>query len=105
MCAAPSTYEGFGLPYLEAMACGVAVVATPNPGSLEVLGEDYGGLAEDGEFAPAIVKLLADEARRRGLEMSGIRRAAEFSIDRMIDRYEALLSGSRGAHARSIASA
>lgn len=105
VCAAPSTYEGFGLPYLEAMACGVAVVATPNPGSLEVLGEDYGGLAEDREFAPAIMKLLGDEARRRGLEMSGIRRAGEFSIERMIDRYEALLSESRGAHARSIASA
>jgi len=105
VCAAPSTYEGFGLPYLEAMACGVAVVATPNPGSREVLGEDYSGLAEDGEFAPAIMKLLADEARRRALEISGIRRAGEFSIDRMIDRYEALLSESRGTHARSIASA
>jgi glycosyltransferase involved in cell wall biosynthesis len=34
--ASPSTYEGFGLPHLEAMACGTAVVATPNPGSVEV---------------------------------------------------------------------
>ena len=105
VCAAPSTYEGFGLPYLEAMACGVAVVATPNPGSREVLGEDYGGLAEDAEFAQAIMTLLADEARRRALEMSGIRRAGEFSIDRMIDHYEALLAGLRVSHARSIASA
>ena len=47
VCAAPSTYEGFGLPYLEAMACGTAVIATPNPGSREVLGEDYSGLVED----------------------------------------------------------
>ncbi len=48
----PSTYEGFGLPYLEAMACGTPVVATPNPGSLEVLdGGRYGALSSDGEFA------------------------------------------------------
>ena len=105
VCAAPSTYEGFGLPYLEAMACGTAVIATPNPGSREVLGEDYGGLVEDAEFAPAIMKVLADESRRRALEIAGIRRAGEFSIDRMIDQYEALLNDVRGTHARSVASA
>ena len=105
VCAAPSTYEGFGLPYLEAMACGTAVIATPNPGSCEVLGENYAGLVDDVEFAPAVMKLLADESRRRALEIAGIRRAGEFSIDRMIDQYEALLSDLRGAHARSVASA
>jgi phosphatidyl-myo-inositol alpha-mannosyltransferase len=105
VAAVPSTYEGFGLPYLEAMSCGTAVVATPNPGSREVLGESYSGLAEDGEFAPSLLKLLGDESRRRTLEIAGIRRAGEFSIDRMIDEYEALLSGLRGSHARSVASA
>ena len=105
VCAVPSTYEGFGLPYLEAMACGTAVIATPNPGSREVLGEHYGGLVEDHEFASAVMKLLADESRRRALEIAGIRRAGEFSIDRMIDQYEALLSDLRGPHARSVASA
>ena len=33
----PSTYEGFGLPYAEALACGTPVVATPNDGSHEML--------------------------------------------------------------------
>lgn len=33
----PSSYEGFGVPYIEAIASGTAVVATPNPGSKEVL--------------------------------------------------------------------
>ena len=92
VCAVPSTYEGFGLPYLEAMACGTAVIATPNPGSREVLGEDYSGLVTDAQFAPALLKVLADESRRRALEIAGIRRAAAFSIDRMIDQYEALLN-------------
>lgn len=105
VCAAPSTYEGFGLPYLEAMACGTAVIATPNPGSREVLGERYSGLVDDTAFAPAIMTLLADEGRRRELETAGIRRATEFSFDRMIDQYETLLSDLRGSHARSIVSA
>jgi phosphatidylinositol alpha-mannosyltransferase len=105
VCAAPSTYEGFGLPYLEAMACGTAVIATPNPGSREVLGRDYSGLVEDSAFAAALVQVLGDGAGRRARETAGIRRAADFSIDRMIDQYEALLNDLRGSHARSIASA
>jgi glycosyltransferase involved in cell wall biosynthesis len=105
VCAAPSTYEGFGLPYLEAMACGTAVIATPNAGSREVLGEDYGGLVTDAEFAPALLQVLTDESRRRALERAGADRAAAFSIDRMIDQYEALLNELRGSHARSVASA
>lgn len=105
VCAAPSTYEGFGLPYLEAMACGTAVIATPNPGSREVLGDGYGGLVEDGEFASTLLKVLTDESRRRTLEIAGARRAAEFSIDRMLDQYEVLLHQLRGSHARSVVSA
>jgi phosphatidyl-myo-inositol alpha-mannosyltransferase len=105
VCAAPSTYEGFGLPYLEAMACGTAVVATPNPGSREIVGEDYNGLTEDSAFAPTLLNLLRDEGKRRALESAGLRRAAEFSLDRTIDQYEALLSEIRGLHARSIVSA
>ena len=105
VCAAPSTYEGFGLPYLEAMACGTAVVATPNPGSVEVLGEGYAGLVADADFGPTLVKLLGDPDRRRALELMGIQRAADFSVDRMIDQYEALLTEVRGSHARSVVSA
>jgi glycosyltransferase involved in cell wall biosynthesis len=105
VCASPSTYEGFGLPYLEAMACGTAVVATSNAGSREVLGERYGGLVDDADFATALVAVLADAAKRRALELAGLERAADFSMDRMLDQYEALLTEVRGSHARSIVSA
>ena len=105
VCAVPSTYEGFGLPYLEAMACGTSVIATPNPGSLEVLGEQYAGLVEDNAFALALMSLFADGGRRRSLELAGIRRVAEFSLDRTLDQYETLLGELRGSHARSVASA
>jgi glycosyltransferase involved in cell wall biosynthesis len=105
VCASPSTYEGFGLPYLEAMACGTAVVATPNAGSREVLGEQYGGLVADADFAAALVGVLADAGKRRALELAGSRRAADFSMDQMLDQYEALLTEVRGSHARSIVSA
>jgi glycosyltransferase involved in cell wall biosynthesis len=103
--ASPSTYEGFGLPYLEAMACGTAVVATPNPGSGEVLdGGAYGRLVDDDAFGDAVLELLAREDLRRVEESKGIVRATQFSVDLMIDRYEALLAHVCGRHAESVAS-
>lgn len=104
--ASPSVYEGFGLPYLEAMACGTAVVATPNPGSREVLGDGrHGRLAEDAAFGPAIVDLLSNPSGRRAIEAAGLLRAQQFSLDVMLDRYEALLMELCGAHAGRVASA
>ena len=101
--ASPSTYEGFGLPYLEAMACGTAVVATPNPGSLEVLGtEPSAGLAvPDEDFPAAILELLQNSAVREARERAGVERARQFPLAVMIDRYEAVLADLCGAHVRT----
>jgi glycosyltransferase involved in cell wall biosynthesis len=104
--ASPSTYEGFGLPYLEAMACGTPVVATPNPGSAEVLADGvYGLLPADEDFVHQVSALLGDDARRSAFSASGVERARAYSLSVMLDRYEALLRPLVSVHVKSIASA
>jgi glycosyltransferase involved in cell wall biosynthesis len=71
----PTRYEGFGLPVLEAMACGTPVVALPDAAVREVAG-DAAVLAEDGDLAAAVRRALADRDR---LVRFGLDRAARFS--------------------------
>ena len=102
--ASPSTYEGFGLPYLEAMACGTPVVASPNPGSREVLDDGRCGvLAGDDVFGRELSALLGDDARRTSLAADGLCRAREYSLSRMVGDYEELLYELTEVHAGSAA--
>jgi len=89
--ASPSTYEGFGLPYVEAMACGTPVVATENPGSAEVLGSAFGRLVDDDQFVPELCRLLGDAAERARLAARGLARAADYDVARSAAQYEALI--------------
>jgi phosphatidylinositol alpha-mannosyltransferase len=86
----PSSYEGFGIPYLEAMAWGVPVLATPNPGAEDLLERGHAGLiVEPGELGPALVSLLGDDGRRERLSAAGLARAKDYGWDAICERYEA----------------
>lgn len=85
----PSTYEGFGVPYIEAMAAGTAVVASPNPGAGEVLGDgEYGVLADDAQLGAQLNELLMNASKRRMYEQKGLDRAQNYSWERIAIQYE-----------------
>jgi len=97
--AFPSLYEGFGLPPLEGMACGVPVVASNRTSVPEVVGE--AGLLVDPEdpetLSRALGKVLRDEGERKRLRELGLNRARAFRAEDICERQMRLLEKLAGS--------
>jgi len=97
----PSLFEGFGLPPLEAMACGTAVVATDNGGVRDYARHGVNcllvppGRAEP--LAEAILILLGNAALRERLIANGLATAAAWNWYRFYDKMHHLVTGLAGA--------
>lgn len=84
VCVYPSLYEGFGLPPLEAMACGAPVITSNDPSLAEAVGQaaltvpptDVQGLAQ------GLVEMIQDDGRRTQYSRAGLKHAAQFSWER-----------------------
>jgi len=77
----PSRYEGFGLPALEAMLCGIPVIAGLEAASTEIVGEAvmHTNCSEAGPLAIAIEQLLTNDALRQHLSHLGRLQASAFT--------------------------
>ena len=95
----PSLYEGFGLPVLEAFACGTPVIVSDRASLPEVAGDAALRFEADSEssLAAALTRLSGDSVLRTQLIEKGLRRASEFSWNRMaretLSVYEEVLNG------------
>lgn len=91
----PSSYEGFGLPPLEAMACGVPVVCSRAPALPEATGEAAEMVDPDdvGAWVDAIRRVASDQVLRLRLRESGLARAASFSWASVANRVQGLYNG------------
>ncbi len=91
----PSVYEGFGLPVLEAMACGAPVAASRAGGLVESVG-DAGLLIDPANvetMAHAICRMMFEEALRRDLIQRGFARIGAFSWEQTAERVWEALNG------------
>jgi glycosyltransferase involved in cell wall biosynthesis len=87
-----STNEGFGLPVLEAQACGKAVIASRIPAVIEVAGAS-GCLVDPldvGSIRAGVLQVLGDPDYRRGLEERGRANVKRFGLDRFLSSHALL---------------
>ncbi|HLJ15906.1 MAG TPA: glycosyltransferase family 1 protein [Bryobacteraceae bacterium] len=95
----PSLYEGFGLPPLEAMACGTPVVTSPVSSLPEVVGEAAVIVNPENVFdiARGMREVLLDEDLRRNLIRRGFEQLARFSWEQTAEQVLAIYREATGA--------
>jgi len=105
----PSTYEGFGLPALEAMACGVPVILS-NAASLPEVGGSAATYFEPSDcvdMAKAMYELLTDTSSRADRVNAGLQQSYRFdwgtNADQTISLYKAVLTNSKFGRKLSVA--
>jgi phosphatidyl-myo-inositol alpha-mannosyltransferase len=91
MLCLPSTYEGFGVPYIEAMASGTVAIASLNPGAIEVLQNgQFGVIAQDHELGSKINQLIENAELRDAYCSAGKNRVQRYSWETVLEEYEHL---------------
>lgn len=89
--ALPSSYEGFGVPAIEAMACGTAVVAVDSPGMREIIKSGHNGiLCGPDKLGDSILTVFENSKLRDGIINNGLEKAKEYDMKIIVERYEEL---------------
>jgi glycosyltransferase involved in cell wall biosynthesis len=89
LLAFPSAYEGFGLPILEAMACGTPVICSKAAAVTEVSGDAALTIdpVDTAGFAQGIDKVLTDQHLRRQMREQGLQRAKDFTWEKTVEEH------------------
>ena len=83
-----SSYEGFGVPILEAMACATAVVAVKNAGAKEIITDGVDGFCcRDADIAKCIVALIENEKLRNSFCRKGLETVKKYDIKKVALKY------------------